>query len=476
MRLLQLKPDGELSLTRDLINDFPHYAILSHTWGPDTDEVTLGDLLDKTGKRKIGYDKIRFCGEQARRSGMEYFWVDTCCIDKSNSTELAEAINSMYNWYREAQICFAYLADVTPNDDPYTSSSFAESRWFTRGWTLQELIGPSEVIFFASDWTRIGTKHELSSVISEITGIPERFLLGDDLAEASVAQRMSWAAKRNTTKVEDIAYCLLGIFDIRMPLIYGERERAFRRLQEEVIKVSDDQSVFAWIVDSDANTTIVKDGIGLLARSPASFKRSGNIIRASAPRGDGYLLGVRTPFAINNKGLHLALPLFQAGEEMEFLAVLSCRDTATTSEHRTALWLVDISTNGGRYMRVKSDRLEHINADLIRNLKYQAICAQFENLRDRREAGASAAGGSARPERVAYPRKSLYVLVLRALIGLVFGLGFLLTVISIWRIRNGTLSSQVFNIAIGVMCTIIALIFLLSPPRSSMHLPRSGIV
>jgi len=455
MRLLQLKADGELSLTRDLINDIPLYAILSHTWGADTDEVTYRDLIDSTGKRKIGYDKIRFCGEQAGRNSMQHFWVDTCCIDKSNSTELAEAINSMYNWYREAQICFAYLADVPPNDDPYTSSSFAASKWFTRGWTLQELIGPSEIIFFASDWTRIGTKHELSSVISRTTGIPERFLLGDNLGEASVAQRMSWAAKRNTTKVEDIAYCLLGIFDIRMPLIYGEREKAFRRLQQEVIKVSDDQSVFAWIVDMD-DTTTSNDGIGLLARSPASFKHSGNIIRADAPRGAGYLLGLRTPFVLNNKGLHLALPLVQMGGQREFLAILSCRDIATTSEHRTALWLVDISTTGGRYMRIKSNRLEHVNADSMRNLRYQLICAQFENIRDIRVGDQS--------RELLNERRSFgpcdHLLIALTMLG--FGLVLLLLVVGVRYILLSLLSFQGLAIEISVICAFVGPLFLLS--------------
>src|SRR2546430_8531576 len=225
MRLLERNNAGEFS-QKDLIGDnIPPYAILSHRWGADTEEVTFKNLIDGTGKGKAGYDKIRFCAEKAANHSLQYFWVDTCCIDKSSSAELQEAINSMYRWYQNARVCFAYLDDVPSDDDLYAPEScFSKSRWFTRGWTLQELIAPSDVIFFARDWTRIGTKNELSFVISRVTGIPVRLLLGGNLREASVAQRMSWASKRETTKMEDIAYCLLGIFEVQMPLIYGERE------------------------------------------------------------------------------------------------------------------------------------------------------------------------------------------------------------------------------------------------------------
>src|SRR6187402_1785944 len=156
MRLLKFKNDTEFSLTDDLIDDTSPYAILSHRWGLDTDEVTFRDLIDGTGTGKAGYDKIRFCGEQAKRDGLQFFWVDTCCIDKSNSSELQEAINSMFRWYGEAAKCYVYLSDVSvpnPENSNQTSTStwelaFRNSRWFTRGWTLQELIAPVSVEFF----------------------------------------------------------------------------------------------------------------------------------------------------------------------------------------------------------------------------------------------------------------------------------------------------------------------------------------
>ena len=198
MRLLERKNDDELSLTRDIIDNIPPYAILSHTWGADTEEVTFRDLTDGTGKDKTGYSKIRFCGEQARHDGLRYFWVDTCCIDKSNNTELAEAINSMFRWYRNAAKCYVYLSDV-PRDAPNTEdafcqppweSAFCKSRWFTRGWTLQEFITPKSMEFFSRFWEQLGSKASLVTMIQEITGIPDKALQGVPLSDFTVAERM----------------------------------------------------------------------------------------------------------------------------------------------------------------------------------------------------------------------------------------------------------------------------------------------
>jgi hypothetical protein len=243
MRLLEWKSGGDFSPTKDLIHNIPPYAILSHTWGVDTEEVTFEDLTDGSGKSKAGYDKIRFCGEQARRDGLQHFWVDTCCIDKSNSVELQEAINSMFRWYQNAAKCYVYLSDISVRDDneavPHETweLAFRESRWFTRGWALQELIAPPSVEFFSIEGRRLGNKKSLERQISEITGIAIQALQGSTLSQFTVTERMSWAANRNTTRDEDKAYSLLGIFEIYMPLIYGEgREHAFYRLREEINK------------------------------------------------------------------------------------------------------------------------------------------------------------------------------------------------------------------------------------------------
>ncbi|TGO66537.1 hypothetical protein BOTNAR_0059g00190 [Botryotinia narcissicola] len=244
MRLLECNSEGQFVLVRNIDgNDVPKYAILSHTWGADTDELTFQDLMNGTGQGKSGYRKLQFCGEQAKRDGLQYFWVDTCCIDKASSAELQEAINSMFRWYQNATKCYVYLSDVSTNIYEQTSSSwqptFRKSRWFTRGWTLQELIAPRSVDFFCLDGMLLGDKISLQHLINEITGIDTSALHGQNLSDFSIDERMSWAKNRETKREEDMAYCLLGIFDVHMPLIYGERsESAFRRLTEEIEKHS----------------------------------------------------------------------------------------------------------------------------------------------------------------------------------------------------------------------------------------------
>lgn len=256
MRLLQIDNEtgDEFSLV-EFIGDTPRYAILSHTWGPNGTEVTYRDLVEGTGKDKAGYKKIRACGRQSAKAKYKYFWVDTCCIDKTSSAELSEAINSMYRWYEEAGVCFAYIEDALPSL-PMSEWTISNIRWFTRGWTLQELLAPKEVEFFDTDWSALGTRTEHAPLLSVITKIdsialgghfPSENLLGYnkngrmDLRTFSIASKMSWAAERTTTRSEDVAYCLLGIFDVNMPLLYGEGStKAFVRLQEEIMKGSND--------------------------------------------------------------------------------------------------------------------------------------------------------------------------------------------------------------------------------------------
>jgi hypothetical protein len=246
MRLLQLKANGEFGLAKDLIINIPPYAILSHTWGNDDEEVTFKDLAEGSRNIKAGYRKIQFCAEQAARDGLQHFWVDTCCIDKSNNTEVSEAINCMFRWYRNAAKCYVYLSDVSTNKHNQNNLSpqswevaFRKCRWFTRGWTLQELIAPPSVEFFSLEGKRLGDKKSLERQVHEITGLALRALQGSALFEFSIAERMSWAENRETKREEDKAYSLLGIFDIHMPLIYGEgMKNAFRRLREEIDKCS----------------------------------------------------------------------------------------------------------------------------------------------------------------------------------------------------------------------------------------------
>ena len=243
MRLLNLNADGGFSLTTFTRNEIPRYAVLSHTWEADNQEVTFHDVINHMEKGKAGFRKIQFCGEQANRDGLQYFWVDSCCIDKASSAELSEAINSMFRWYKDAVKCYVYLSDVSTGKHSRSSQqlwtlAFEQSRWFTRGWTLQELLAPASVEFFSRDGIRLGDKKSLESQIYEITRITVQALQGEPLSQFSIDERISWAAKRETTIEEDKAYALLGIFDIHMPLIYGEGEKkAFRRLKEEIDKL-----------------------------------------------------------------------------------------------------------------------------------------------------------------------------------------------------------------------------------------------
>jgi Heterokaryon incompatibility protein (HET) len=243
MRLLQVDENGEFSLTSDLSNNIPPYAILSHRWGGDHEEVNFKDLTIGPRRTKPGYKKLRFCAERATHDGLQHFWVDTCCIDKSNNTELSEAINSMFRWYRNARKCYVYLSDVSirkrkerdQNLQETWEPDFRGSTWFTRGWTLQELLAPKIVEFYSREHVSLGDKTLLERQIHEITGIAIKALRSTTLSEFSVEERMAWAKSRQTAREEDKAYSLLGIFDVSMPLIYGEgAEKAFFRLQKEI--------------------------------------------------------------------------------------------------------------------------------------------------------------------------------------------------------------------------------------------------
>jgi Heterokaryon incompatibility protein (HET) len=207
------------------------YAVLSHRWA-EGEEITFQEWQDGPDITKSGYRKIYECCTQARQDGLKYCWVDTCCIDKTNSSELQESINSMFKWYQGAAVCYAYLRDVRSELVETVQREFRRSEWFTRGWTLQELIAPRSVVFFSRGWRRIGTKRTLRKLISTITGIDEEIVQGADPRSVSVAKRMSWASTRTTKRGEDMAYSLFGLFGVNMPLIYGEGEQsAFMRLQ-----------------------------------------------------------------------------------------------------------------------------------------------------------------------------------------------------------------------------------------------------
>jgi hypothetical protein len=288
------------------------YAILSHRWGPE--EVTFKEyrkmliwIQDRAGYKKI----VDFC-QVAKLRGFHYAWIDTCCIDKRSSAELSEAINSMYQWYAESTECYILLQDYRPD----LQGSFEACEWFGRGWTLQELLAPKHCVFFTAAWKIIGHKHfwdrqhcpceknkntlkhlvcgpDLSPQLAAATQIPEHILSGSTpVHAASVALRMSWASQRSTTREEDRAYSLLGIFDINMPLLYGEGVKAFRRLQEEIIRTSKDSSIFCFGL---ANPSVRSNSV--LAESPAQYSHSHHIIKGIFPFDE--------PYSITRTGLRI---------------------------------------------------------------------------------------------------------------------------------------------------------------------------
>ncbi|KAK4500830.1 hypothetical protein PRZ48_009022 [Zasmidium cellare] len=296
----------------DFVGAAPAYAILSHRW--TNDEPTFQDYVvnppSHSGSHS-GNTKIRdFCHLVRNTKNVihglprvNYAWVDTVCIDKTSSAELSEAINSMWEWYKRAKWCVAYLSDVNvENLDVRTDRDairhqIQSSEWFTRGWTLQELLAPQKVVFYSKEWTYLGSKSALvPSALSTLrdpfglvttieiaTSIDGRILRGEKPVQwASVAQRMSWASRRSTTRPEDAAYCLLGLFDLNMPLLYGEGgPNAFRRLQEQILHESDDDSIFAFQLGSMG---------AALADSPEGFKGCENIERVQTQRRKSYVV------------------------------------------------------------------------------------------------------------------------------------------------------------------------------------------
>ncbi|KAH3983276.1 hypothetical protein HBH98_069080 [Parastagonospora nodorum] len=267
MRLINTKTGA---LEEFLGEDIPEYAILSHTWGEG--EVTYQDYQKGLHKTKKGYRKIQKTCDIAAEAKIGYTWVDTCCIDKKSSAELSEAINSMYRWYAQSKICYAFLSDLSGDAD--ITTDLKSCRWFTRGWTLQELIAPETVLFFDARWNKRGYKTSIAAELSTITKIDAALLRNQSSpSDFCIAQRLSWAAKRKTSRLEDAAYCLLGLFDLNMPLLYGEGEKAFRRLQLEIIRSTPDLSIFAWTLPIDTvNSSEDPVLCGILAKSPACFE------------------------------------------------------------------------------------------------------------------------------------------------------------------------------------------------------------
>ncbi|KAI1739823.1 heterokaryon incompatibility protein-domain-containing protein [Xylaria scruposa] len=374
MRLLHTNKPNALELVEVSEEFAPKYAILSHTWGRE--EVTFQDIQAfgrrrwsqtvsqtvSTIRTKTGFAKIQKAAALAAEHGYDFVWVDTCCIDKTSSAELSEAINSMFRWYKKAAICYAYMEDVENGSHDSKAGSFRllcqHSRWFTRGWTLQELIAPEDVMFYGKDWCYLGSKAHDEDVrisLAKITGIDARVLEAIvPPGEISIAARMKWASRRKTTRLEDAAYCLMGLFDVNMPLLYGEGTKAFIRLQEEILKGSNDHSIFTWRVPEYSHNEALS---GLLAESPQHFTDAGNYrpMPPSVSQGS-------TTWTMTNQGLRLSLFLLPSrglnGNEIqdEYDAVVECIARGETTYQSPAI----------RMRRLYGDQFARVDPHLVK--------------------------------------------------------------------------------------------------------------
>ncbi|KAI6143227.1 heterokaryon incompatibility protein-domain-containing protein [Pisolithus tinctorius] len=340
-------PKPEIEVLQELDDANADYAILSHRW---TIELNFKEMVKLTRmekrdeiRKRDGYQKILKSCEQATKDGFKWLWVDTCCIDKRSSSELSEAINWMFRWYENAKRCYAYLHDVNNSlfprgrDDVIFCNSNGWPEWFSRGWTLQELIAPRDLQFFNKDWTPIGDKRSLSCKLEEITRVP-RSVLVDGLSSycPSAAQVMSWAADRKTTRIEDRAYSLMGLLDVNMPMLYGEGKKAFQRLQLEVIRMSNDQTLFAWKPAGKLAQTS-----GVLADDPSAFWDCHDVFKLEPEEFSSALsslwdvdaegaLATRDGqadhgFTVTNAGIQIRLPVVRYyGCPSVFQAALAC--------------------------------------------------------------------------------------------------------------------------------------------------------
>ena len=362
------------------------YAILSHRW-IDPTEVDYEEMVDlaKMDKQeqdeirgRLGYKKIADTCRRAKEDGYKWVWVDTCCIDKRSSAELSEAINSMYRWYANAKICYAYLHDVVgscfptfPDSGKYRKSN-GWPEWFSRGWTLQEMIAPRNLQFFNKNWQPIGDKKELAKNLQSITGVPPHILTdGLEGNRPCVAQIISWAAKRATTRVEDRAYSLMGLLDVNMPMLYGEGKKAFQRLQLEIIRSSNDRSIFAW----GFRSSNVRIG-SILADDPSDFRDCSGMELMNY---DELIKQFKLPltntdhfdvFPITNRGIQIWMPLRRhRGSNCVFKAYLPC---LTAIGFFVTIDLVLWNSNYYRYPSTRDPDLEASPAEYHQvYLRYQ---------------------------------------------------------------------------------------------------------
>ena len=341
----------------DFLGRPPHaFAILSHTW--DSEEVTF-QAFHHHATRAVakGWTKIEQTRLEAQRCGFNYVWIDSCCIDKTNNAELTESINSMFQWYSDAALCLVYLSDFDNSASPSDRNAMLRgARWFKRGWTLQEIVASRTVHFYDHAWRCFGTQETLRDELASITGIDAGFLsppqqpgaldIRDLLDALPVGRRMAWAAGRQTTKLEDMAYCLIGLFDVSMPMLYGEgSEKAFFRLQEEIIHNSNDLSLFAWTAANGSNTYR-----GILARSPDEFASLGNLVLEQDLR-------FNPDYSMSNKGLRIVTFLKRTEDSEDVIMPLHCYTAEVQGKRKVHLGVILKHEGASSYVRARPQML-----------------------------------------------------------------------------------------------------------------------
>ncbi|KAK6853737.1 hypothetical protein PG995_010549 [Apiospora arundinis] len=334
----------------------PKYAILSHTWSVDEvglqefEHLSTGGPNARDTRAKNGYLKIVAACSAAEASGLEWCWVDTCCIDKKSSAELSEAINSMFKWYSQSRVCMVYLNDMDVRTEAQSEKGEFPipdtCRWFTRGWCLQELIAPQNMMFYDKEWNAVATKTDVSQLLSEKSGIPQSVLDDpNELSSIPVACRLAWASKRQTTRVEDQAYCLLGIFDINMPLLYGEGSKAFIRLQEQILQHHGDLSLFAWVPDEGQHKTYMD----MFAPSTKQFAHSYDTYWTS--QGNFHTQNV---CSVGSRGVHMTRTRFQTRDPQYITEAPSDDLSLGCSSKALGPWILSLRMVGsGVYVRLR---------------------------------------------------------------------------------------------------------------------------
>jgi hypothetical protein len=261
----------------EVVTTYFQYATLSHRWGgkePLLQDIQGKSVYDSELDPVGGITKLRSFCKTAHDAGYNWAWSDTCCIDRSNNVELQESVNSMFVWYHHSALTIVYLSDVPPSS---VSGALARSAWNTRGWTVQEFIAPKVILFYQNNWTLYLDDHtpnhkESAAIMQELknaTGIDPAAVADFRPSMNGAREKLHWASTRVTTHQEDIVYSLFGIFGVRLPVDYGEKQsKALGRLLQEIVTQSGDITSLDWVGKSSEFNSCLPASITSYETSP----------------------------------------------------------------------------------------------------------------------------------------------------------------------------------------------------------------